>query len=82
MRRRDKKELKEVQRFIHGQEQLRDLRTDLIILPKKPEKVHVNEHRPIAIMAHRTKAKDHAFVRTYQNALWKTVGKYQKGFKP
>ena len=33
-------------------------------------------------MAHRTKAKDHGFVKLWGNALWKTIGTYQIGFKP
>ena len=82
MRRRDKRELKQVKDFITGRSQLRDLRTDLVVLPKKEEEVHVNEHRPIAIMTHRTKAKDHAFIKTWYNSLRKSVGLYQKGFKP
>ena len=61
-RMRDKQESIEVQRFLEGQSQLTDLRTDLVLFPKKEEKAKINKRRPIAIMSHRTKVQDHSFL--------------------
>jgi hypothetical protein len=62
MKYRDKKVIKDIRDFMEGRLDLKDMKTDLILLPKKEGPAAVNEHRPIALMSHRTKAKDHAVV--------------------
>ena len=38
------------------------MNTDLIFIPKNEKEAQGNEHRTNAIMTHRAKAMDHAFV--------------------
>lgn len=42
IRRRHKQETKTVSEFLSGRRGLKDLRTDLVILPKEDEEVHIN----------------------------------------
>jgi len=76
MKTRSYYETKRARRIIEGREPLKDMRTDLMILPKKEGPCAINEHRPIAIMSHRTKIVDHEYTRTWGEPLWCTIGKY------
>jgi hypothetical protein len=63
MRARNYHEVLDIKDFMEGKLDLRDMRKDLILLPKVEEEAHINKHRPIAIMPYRNKAKNQAFVK-------------------